>query len=218
MSTDLDERLLTERLHRLAAHPGPADLAGLAAHPADDVRRGRTRLRRTRWAAAGGATAAVAALSTGVLALAGTGGLGTTTPDREAPAPVAAPPAPREQPRLPQEVRVPEAAQGGLAAALREAPGARDDWADDLAAMGAVLDGQVVDVMQLGIGDLPSWQGAGVADCPDTWTCDDVQVAGASKARSATRGPVTQLVAEFPEHVLTVAVSTGDFGAGFAWR
>jgi len=176
--TDTD---LAERLHHLAAHaPVPV------VTTADDVRRGRRRLRRRRLAEAGGAALAVAAV-TG-LALGAAGPQRATVPD----------PAPAGRPAA------------GQVEDLVRARGEVDVTKAQLLALTEQLEG-TFDVRRtrlLALGGSTSWADARADQCPAGWTCQDVDVEGASRAKIASDGTSAQAIAEFPEGVVVVTFSS----------
>lgn len=189
----MDTDLLTERLHHLGdAAPVPPTA------PADDVRRGRRRLRRNR-------VLAVAGTATAVAALAGVGfavtGSTSTTADRAAAPPAAGQPAPEGDT---DEARL----AGVLVGEVVESGG--EYRIAYLLATAAVIEKEMGDRpwATLGVGEAPSWKASGAPDCPAGWTCEAADVKGASRAKLATDGTVSQVVAKFPKQVLVLSLST----------
>jgi hypothetical protein len=198
---DLLEAQLAGRLHDLAE-----GVALPRATPEDDVRRGRGRLRRNRALGVAGSAATLA-----VLAGAGFAVAGPPTADRAVTPPAVTSPAERpaakgeQQPRLTDEI-------AGLAAD-QPAKGGRDAFTlAEMAAMSEVFEDRLPagGVQWLGIGRATSWRSSGATDCPAGWTCEDVAVRGAPRARWASSGPVRQLVADLPSGVLVLSVNAAD--------
>jgi hypothetical protein len=215
---DLLEAQLTDRLHRLAE-----EVELPQSTPEDDVRRGQGRLRRRRALTVAGSGAAVAALVGAGFAVTGS----APTADR-----AIAPPA-VEQPA--SERRVPDRIE------KERLESSRDDQLQHLLVDGLV--GEVVaeskgtyrlsyllaatealedelgarSWVKIGVGEAASWKASGAPDCPAGWTCEDVDVRGADRARLATSDTVSQVVVEFPEQVLIVSLSTEDRPADGAY-
>ncbi|WP_436700212.1 hypothetical protein [Nocardioides sp. BYT-33-1] len=211
--TDLIDTDLAARLAHLT------DAAPVPAVPtADDVRRGRGRLRRRRLAraGAGGTTLAVAAV-TG-LALGVPGGQQAAAP---APGP-AAQVAPPVQPQAPQAPRsAPRDAVAAKAPDLARAPGDAGVTLAQMLAMSEVLDDDLGggQTMHLSIGTPDSWQEAGADRCAAGWDCRDVDVADASRAKVASAGATSQVIAEFPQGIAVLSFTTADaFPATLAFR
>lgn len=200
MNDTLEERLLADHLHRVA------DRAPVPTTPvADDVRRGRGRLRRRRALVAAG-SAAVVALTAGGFALVGGG-----TEQRSAEPPVADGPV-----------------EGGLEAGVPDGVPAREplvrqleslrDEGDpaitlaELSAMTEVLQDRLRGdrVLWFRVGRGTSWDAVGGDVCPSGWTCEDVTVDGASRAVFARSGTVRQLVVELPGDAVVLTFNTVD--------
>lgn len=190
----MDTDLLGERLHLLT---DDAPLPGTA--PADDVRRGRRRLRARRLAVAGGATALAAALA-GVV-------LGTVPAER------AQDPAPQPADRTVADRPSSRTAEGALAERV-EALSDGGDGGDGAVirldrlqqvsdAIGARVAGPVG---WLSVGTAASWRSLGADRCPTGWTCETARVRGADRARWAESGTVRQLAVAFDGtvHVFTL--------------
>lgn len=193
----MDTELLTERLHQLTdAAPLPGTV------PADDVRRGRRRLRTRRAAGAGGATALAAALA-GVL-------LGTVPAERaQDPAPRPAEPTVADRP-------APRTVQDSLAERV-EALGVRGDGGDGrirldrLQYVSDTLRARVAGpVGWLSVGTAASWRSVGADRCPDGWTCEAARVRGADRARWAESGTVRQLAVAFDDTVHVFTLNTEE--------
>lgn len=194
----MDTELLTERLHLLADE---APLPGTS--PADDIARGRTRVRRRRTAIAGAMVATCAA--TGVVwTVAGEG------PGRAAdPAPPVAGTGPADR-RAGDELadRVVE---------LGEQPGSRE-WEllaipeDAVRATVAVLqqhaDPSMYRILALGAGE--DWADLVPGACPAQWTCSPVTVDGAGQAMLAETDDVVQVAAKFAEGSIVVTIAADD--------
>ncbi|TWG92043.1 hypothetical protein L615_007400000070 [Nocardioides sp. J9] len=214
-STPLEDRL-DQQLRLLADQ-----LDVPATDPDADLRRGRRRHRRVRTGAVAGTAATVAAVSAAGFS---TGGQlaadDAPVPDRTTPAthdaPAAAPGA-----ALP-EVEVRDVRPGALTDALAAGAGlaAGDDRTDRFLAMAARIDTEVGDQAwrEVGLGEVESWSGAGVDDCPAGWTCEDVDVEGATRAALATRRGEVQAVADFGDQVLTVILGRSGLSGVPAWR
>ncbi|WP_435771625.1 hypothetical protein [Nocardioides sp. SYSU DS0651] len=209
MNDTLEDRL-GDRLHRLASE---VEVPGFA--PGDDVRRGRGRLRRNQALAAAGSVVTVAALAGAATTLGGAPAgeeQAATTPAAEQ----------RQRPAAPKAAEAPgRTPVGTLEQRLGEV--ATDDEGSgqlaQLQAVAAALDDQLGDQpwVRLGMGAAPTWEETGAADCPTGWTCEDVAVEGASRARLATKAGVSQVAAEFPGQVVVVTVTTWDRPADHAY-
>jgi hypothetical protein len=208
--TDLIDTDLAARLAHLT------DAAPVPAVPtADDVRRGRGRLRRRRLAraGAGGTTLAVAAV-TG-LALGVPAGQQAAAP-APGPASQAAPPV---QPQAPHSAPRDEVA--AKVEALARTPGDAGVTLAQMLAMSEVLDDDLGggQTMHLSIGTPDSWQEAGADRCAAGWDCRDVDVADASRAKVASAGATSQVIAEFPQGIAVLSFTTADaFPATLAFR
>ncbi|MCR1786530.1 hypothetical protein KVF89_28610 [Nocardioides carbamazepini] len=210
--TDLIDTDLAARLYHLSDGAPVPTVA-----TADDVRRGRGRLRRRRLArvGAGGTTLAVATVTGLALGVPGT--------QQAAPAPTAQQPpavqAPQQAPR-----QVPQQAPGEAVAAKVEALARTQGHAvvrlDQLLAMSSVLEDDFGrETTQLAIGASVTWQGAGADECPAGWDCRDADVADASRAKVASDDTTTQVIAEFPQGVVILSFTTADaFPADLAYR
>ncbi|WP_028656738.1 hypothetical protein [Nocardioides sp. J54] len=215
-STPLEDRL-DQQLRLLADQ-----LDVPATDPDADLRRGRRRHRRVRTGAVAGTAATVAAVSAAGFS---TGGQlaadDAPVPDRTTPATHDGPAAAGPGPALP-EVEVRDVRPGALTDALAAGAGlaAGDDRTDRFLAMAARIDTEVGDQAwrEVGLGEVESWSGAGVDDCPAGWTCEDVDVEGATRAALATRRGEVQAVADFGDQVLTVILGRSGLSGVPAWR
>lgn len=203
----MDTDLLTERLHLLA---DGAPLPGTP--PADDLRRGRRRLRARRVAATGGATALAAALA-GVA-------LGTVPGEQ------AREPAPRPAERSVADRPAPRAAQDSLAERVEALADGGDDGdkgvirLDHLRYVSDTLRDRVAGpVGWLSVGTATSWRSVGADRCPAGWTCEAARVRAADRARWAWSGTVRQLAVAFDGTVHVFTLNTADERpAEVAWR
>ncbi|MFC5728674.1 MULTISPECIES: hypothetical protein [Nocardioides] len=208
----MDTDLLTERLHHLCdAAPVPPTA------PADDVRRGRRRLRRNRVLAIAGTATAVAVLAGAGFAATGS----TSTADRTAEPPVAGQPVPERS--VPQgeidEAQLAEILTG--LAEQAEAEAGASLTLDKLQAMVDVVKANPSNptMRRVAIDGARSWRSAGAAGCPANWTCKDVAVEGASRARWAASGAVWQLVVDFPSGVVILTGNAAsERAADLAYR
>jgi hypothetical protein len=213
MSTDLEDRL-NQQLRILTDH-----LDVPASDPGADLRRGRRRRHRVRLGVVAGTAATVAAVSGASVGIGGQiAADDAPAPDRTADVPVAAAPV---VPQLP-EVEVEDVRPGALTEALtaEAALAVVNDRTERLLAMAARIDTEVGDHAwrEVGLGEVKSWAAAGVDDCPDGWTCEDVDVEGASRAALATRGGEVQAVADFGDQVLTIILGRTGLSGDPAWR
>lgn len=194
----MDTELLSERLHLLA---DDAPLPGTPA--ADDVRRGRRRLRARRLAGAGGATALAAALA-GVV-------LGTV------PAEQAQDPAPQPAERTVADRPAPRAVQNSLAERVE----ALSDGGDggDKAVIRLDRLQHVSDTLRtrlagpvgwLSFETATSWRSVGADRCPNGWACEAARVRGADRARWAESGTVHQLAVAFAGTIHVFTFNTED--------
>ncbi|WP_418057974.1 hypothetical protein [Pimelobacter simplex] len=195
-----DTDLLTDRLHHLSDRAPVPPVA-----PAEDVRRGRGRLRRRRLAAVAG-TAAVA-VTIGGVALTGGGPGAVTSVDPAAPAAPAAPvapPAAQDLRSLVDELRVGGVRSGEV--------GPDDLTVVDLSALAAVIESVhgIERYRHVAIAHAPSWRWAGATDCAAGWTCEPLAIDGARRARTATDGTTSQVVAQFPRSVVIISFSDAD--------
>lgn len=178
----MTETQLTEQLHRLAD--------GIEAPPgggADDLARGRARLRRRRTTIAGGALAVV------VAAGAAWSAVGADGPAPVADAPDLAPAGPPAD--------LPDRLQERIDA-LADGSRSRED---ELPAITVRQLRWVTDVLMdrvsgplgwLSVGTYDTWAASGADGCPQGWACEDARVRGADRARWAEAGTVHQLAVE----------------------
>lgn len=207
--TDLIDTDLAARLYHLT------DGAPVPVVPtAEDVRRGRGRLRRRRLARVGASSTTLAAATVTGLALGVPGGQQAAAP---APDPVV-----QEAPAA----QAPQAAPRDAVAAevqdlARSAPGGAGVTLAQMLAMTDVLDDDLGGgrTMHLSIGTPASWQGAGADQCAAGWDCRDVDVADASRAKVAAKDATTQVIAEFPDGIAVLSFTGADeFPADLAFR
>lgn len=204
----MDTDLLTERLTGLT---DTVDLPGTTTN--DDIGRGRRRLRWRRTVAAAGSLAAVAAISGGAWAL----GLG-----RYEEVPVAHAPADRQD-----KVEGDVAADGPaltrdeqLEGVFAEAESAGYSLDEVLAMVGLVRDSfGSEEPVSVAIGEATSWKDSGAPTCPAGWSCEDADVKDASRAKLASKGETSQVVAQFPDRVLVLTYTSADsVGPDLAYR
>jgi hypothetical protein len=171
---------MNDRLLTARTHELAAAIDAPPTTASDDLCRGRGRARRVRAGLVAGALATGVA---GGVAWSSVGG----ARDAAEPAPA------------------PATASSGLATVTpaRVGPGTVQDLLDELEARAPKP------VRLRVIGRATSWQTTGAHGCRAGWTCEDVSVAGARRARFATDGVVAEVVAELPrEGVVLLVVST----------
>lgn len=202
MNDTLEDRLLTEQLHRIAGGaPVPATPVS------DDVRRGRGRVRRRRAVATVGSAAAVVALAAGGFALTG----GDSVDDRRTDEPPVA-----DVPEAPaKELEGSRADQLELIQQVDALTGGDGERFFTLASLNAavavVLDRMDGDpVRWTSAARATSWHAAGADECPSGWSCDPLTVKGVTRARWAESGTVRQVVLETSGDVLVVTINSVD--------
>lgn len=187
---------IDERIAALTAHaPVPETPV------ADDVRRGRRRLRARRAVAWGGATAVAASAALAGVALGDRPG--EQARDRT---PVAV---------VPPEVAPPPSGADRFAelGALLEADG-RSDAVFTLQELRDLTDTVERRFGRTGrwhaVETTRSWAAAGAGACPSGWACADLRVRGADRARTAQSGGVRQVAVDFGGDVLVLTIASGD--------
>ncbi|UMG93528.1 hypothetical protein [Nocardioides sp. TF02-7] len=197
---DTLEHDLTERLRRIGD-----DLDLPTAPPSADVRRGRRRLRRHRGTVVAGSALAVSGVAGG-LGLAGPIAAGPAEPpaERVADDAAVAAPVPGDRSRA-----APDREQL-LSEMTQQAPGGAGTEVSigELEAAAAAAEAVAGDQpwFRIAMGSGGSWQESGATGCASGWTCEDVTVEGAARARSAVTDGTTQVVAEFDGGVVVLTV------------